>query len=314
MNELRSDVRLIEVAPQYVGQRIDNYLLRVLKGVPKSRIYRILRRGEVRVNRGRVQPDYRIQGGDQIRIPPLRLSPGPAEVFPPRFLTEQLNNTVLWEDHEVLVLNKPAGIAVHGGSGVDFGVIEILRVLRPDLPFLELTHRLDRETSGCLTLAKTPAVLRAIQAAHQTNAVDKRYLTLVRAHWERGVVSVDAPLRKYVLRGGERMVGVLEDGKRANTHFKPISLFQQASLVEVMITTGRTHQIRVHAAYIGHPIAGDEKYGNVFFNREMARHGLHRLFLHAHSISFPLGNREISVCAPLNKELKHVLEQLDMNR
>lgn len=309
--EPQANVRFIDVSSEQGGQRIDNFLLRILKGVPKSRIYRILRKGEVRVNRSRVQPDYRVQVGDKVRIPPVRVAQEKTEVSPPWPILEQLGKAVLFEDRELLVLDKPAGLAVHKGSGLDFGLIEALRALRPQAPFLELAHRLDRDTSGCLVLTKTPTTLRAIQTAQQAGAVDKRYLVLVQGDWSQGTVEVTAPLRKNTLRGGERMVEVVEGGKPAHSRFRPLSRFGKASLLEVAIITGRTHQIRVHAAYAGHPVAGDSKYGDTQFNREMTHYGLRRLFLHAHSIRFSLGNREVAVSAPLGKELKDVLEQLE---
>ncbi|MBZ4193357.1 MAG: RluA family pseudouridine synthase [Candidatus Contendobacter sp.] len=305
-------VRYLEITADYAGQRLDNFLLRELKGAPKSLIYRILRKGEVRLNGGRVQPDRRLQTGDRLRIPPVRLSePDERPLRPPPALAEQLRNAVLYEDREILVLDKPAGLAVHKGSGLDYGVIELLRAMRPDDPFLELAHRLDRDTSGCLALARTPAALRLIQQAFRVGQVEKRYLALVCGYWNHGPREVNQPLRRNVLRGGERMVEVLEDGKPARTRFQPVSLFKPASLLEANILTGRTHQIRVHAAHVGHPVAGDDKYGDAGFNRLMAeQYGLHRLFLHAHSLNLPLGGREIAVSAPLDNDLKTVLSHL----
>jgi 23S rRNA pseudouridine955/2504/2580 synthase len=305
--------RLIEVAANHAGQRIDNFLLRTLKGVPKSLIYRLLRQGAVRVNRARIRPDYRVQTGDQLRIPPLRLPATGEQVPPPPALLARLRDAVLWEDRDLLVLDKPAGIAVHKGSGLAFGVIELVRTLRPELSFLELAHRLDRETSGCLVLAKTPAALRAIHDALRAGQLDKRYLALVRGRWEQGIREVAAPLRK-VLRSGEHLMEVAEEGKPAITRFKPVSLFRQASLLEVQLNTGRTHQIRVHAAYCNHPVAGDDKYGAAGFNREMQQYGLRRLFLHAHSLVIVLGGREIAVSAPLDEELRRVLGHVETQR
>jgi 23S rRNA pseudouridine955/2504/2580 synthase len=305
-------VRHLEISPEYTGQRLDNFLLRELKGAPKSLIYRILRTGEVRLNGGRVQPRQRLQAGDVLRIPPVRLAEPDARPFrPPPGLAERLREAVLYEDRDLLVLDKPAGLAVHKGSGVDYGIIEILRALRPEEPFLELAHRLDRETSGCLALARTPTALRQIQEAFREGRVEKRYLALVQGHWNLGSHQVNQPLRRNVLRGGERMVEALDDGKPALTRFRPVSLHAPASLLEVCIATGRTHQIRVHAAHIGYPLAGDDKYGDVAFNRMMAEgYGLHRLFLHAHSLNLPLGGREIAVSAPLDAELKAMLDLL----
>ena len=305
-------VRHLEITPTHAGQRLDNFLLRELKGAPKSLIYRILRRGEVRLNGGRVQPSQRLQAGDVLRIPPVRLGEREERTLRPSpGLADRLRQAVLYEDRDLLVLDKPAGLAVHKGSGVDFGVIELLRAMRPEEPFLELAHRLDRETSGCLMLARTPAVLRLIQEALRAGQVEKRYLALVGGYWNHGPREVNLPLRRNVLRGGERMVAVTDDGKPALTKFWPVSLFKPASLLEAMIATGRTHQIRVHAARVGHPLAGDDKYGDAAFNRIMAeQHGLRRLFLHAHSLSLLLGGREIAVSAPLDADLKQVLDSL----
>jgi len=305
--------RLLEVGADHAGQRIDNYLLRLLKGVPKSLVYRLLRKGEVRVNSGRIRPDYRLQHGDRVRLPPLRL-PAPDEpVPPPPALLARLKEAVLWEDQELLVLNKPAGIAVHKGSGLDFGVIELARALWPHLTSLELAHRLDRETSGCLVLAKTPAALRAVHAALRAGAVDKRYLALVCGRWQYGAYEVAAPLRK-VVRGGERLMEVAEPGKPARTRFQPVSIWPQASLLEVTLATGRTHQIRVHAAWCGHPVAGDDKYGDAACNQSLRDYGLRRLFLHAHSIAIALGGRELMLSAPLDEDLRRVVEQLESGR
>ena len=305
-------VRYLELASNYAGQRLDNFLLRELKGAPKSLIYRIVRKGEVRLNGRRVQPDHRLQTGDVLRIPPVRLTEQAERPFQPSLgLAEQLQAAVLYEDREILVLNKPAGLAVHKGSGVDYGVIEALRALRPNEVFLELAHRLDLETSGCLALAKTAVALRLIQDAFRTGQVEKRYLALVRGYWNHGPREVNLPLRRNLLRGGERMVEVMDDGKPPLTRFSPVSLFKPASLLEVRITTGRTHQIRVHAAHLDHPLAGDGKYGNARFNQIMTEQcGLRRLFLHAHSLDLPLGGRAIAVSAPLDAELKAVLDHL----
>lgn len=309
-------VRHLDIAAEYVGQRVDNFLLRELKGAPKSLIYRLVRTGQVRLNGGRTQPTQRLQAGDVLRIPPVRLGERDDRPFQPSpGLAERLQGAILYEDRDVLVLNKPSGLAVHKGSGVDHGLIEALRALRPDEAFLELAHRLDRETSGCLALARTPGALRQIQVAFRAGQVEKRYLALVRGHWNHGPREVNQPLRRNVLRGGERMVEVLDDGKPALTRFRPVSLHQPASLLEARIATGRTHQIRVHAAHVGHPLAGDDKYGDTDFNRLMAdQYGLHRLFLHAHSLHIPLGGREIAVSAPLDADLKAVLDQLGSAR
>lgn len=303
-------VRLLEVRSEEAGQRIDNFLLRHFKGVPKSVIYRILRKGEVRVNRARTRPDYRLQMGDKIRIPPVRVPDPETSPRLPRPLLAQLKTTILYEDQDILIINKPPGIAVHKGSGIDFGIIEALRNLRPDLIFLQLAHRLDRDTSGCLLLAKNASVLRTVHAQLQAGQVQKRYFALVKGHWRHGTLELSVPLRKS-LRGGERMVKVTAAGKAAKTRFKPLRFFPQASLLEACLATGRTHQIRVHANYLEHPLAGDDKYGDGHFNRTMAGYGLNRLFLHAHSLTLRLGGQTLAVSAPLHPSLKHVLDQLE---
>lgn len=305
-------VRHLQVNAASIGQRLDNFLLRELKGAPKSLIYRLVRTGQVRVNGGRVKVEQRLQAGDVVRIPPVRLGALPALVPPrPPQQVERLRQAIIYEDAELLVLNKPSGLAVHKGSGLEYGIIELLRQLRPHEPFLELAHRLDRQTSGCLLLARTPTALRHIQQGLRSGTVEKRYLALVRGQWQHGVYAVQQPLRRNVLRGGERMVEVADDGKPALTTFRPVNVHPHASLLEAQIATGRTHQIRVHAAHVGHPLAGDEKYGDRVFNRWLLEHcGLRRLFLHAHSVQLQLGGREIAVSAPLDEELKAVINQL----
>jgi 23S rRNA pseudouridine955/2504/2580 synthase len=310
-----SAVRMLEVGTEDAGQRIDNFLLRHLKGVPRSLIYRILRRGEVRVNKGRSKPDYRVQAGDQVRIPPVRTA-APSGRVPGEGAGDRLAQRILYEDERLLVIDKPAGMAVHGGSGLSFGVIEALRAARPEAHFLELVHRLDRDTSGCLLIAKKRSELRSLHELLRQGAVDKRYLALVRGRWDRGERLIDAPLLKGQTRGGERIVTVDAAGKTADSRFRPVEVFHDASLVEVDLGTGRTHQIRVHGAHVGHPVAGDEKYGDAEFNRRMRDLGLKRLFLHAQSIGFsdPLSGREVHVSTPLPEELRSVLERLNAGR
>lgn len=302
-------VRTVQVAAEQAGQRIDNFLLRQLKGLPKSRVYRILRRGEVRVNGSRVRPDYRLRSGDTLRIPPLRLEHS-EPLRPPDRVMARLRDAILYEDADIIALNKPSGLAVHRGSGLGYGLIEALRMLRPEQAFLELVHRLDRDTSGCLLLAKTPEGLRAAHEALRSGTADKRYLTLVRGHWNRGSELVRLPLSRNLLRGGERLVGVDQAGRPALTRFVPVTIGADASLLEAVIGTGRTHQIRVHAAALEHPVAGDDKYGDDAFNRAMKARGLKRLFLHAHSLGLPLCGRDIDISAPLDDDLQQVLEQL----
>jgi 23S rRNA pseudouridine955/2504/2580 synthase len=304
-------VREIEVGEEGVGQRIDNFLLKTLKGVPKSRIYRILRKGEVRVNRGRIKPEYRLKIGDLVRIPPIRVSKTKEQVAPGERILRLLEQSILYEDKGLLVLNKPSGLAVHGGSGVSFGVIEGMRALRPDARFLELAHRLDRDTSGCLVIAKKRSALRAFHELLRGGGMDKYYLALVKGRWQGGKRRVEAPLRKNVLKSGERVVRVSEDGKPSLSIFSPVSIYKDCSLMRVKLVTGRTHQVRVHAQFCGHPIAGDDKYGDAAFNREMASLGLKRLFLHAAQLHFTLpDSATIHVEAPLEAGLQTLLKNL----
>lgn len=306
-------VKMIEIDASYAGQRIDNFLLARLKGAPKSLIYRILRKGEVRVNKGRIKPDYRLQTGDIVRVPPVRLTQGKPQRPADRVL-DQVAKSIIHEDKRLLILNKPSGLAVHGGSGVSYGLIEALRALRPEAPYLELVHRLDRETSGCLMVAKKRSALRQLHELLREGRVDKHYLALIQGHWGGGDRIIDEPLRKNTLRSGERVVIVSEDGKPARSLFRPLAMSERASLMEVRLETGRTHQIRVHAAAAGHPLAGDDKYGNSAFNTDMQALGLKRLFLHAHRLGFTLPDdgQQIRVTAPLAVELETILQKLDL--
>ena len=265
------------------------------------------------MNKGRIKPSYRLQAGDLVRVPPIRLEE-PKKVSPNEKTLNNISESVLYEDKRFLILNKPRGLAVHGGSGLSFGLIEALRVLRPEAPFLELAHRLDRETSGCLLIAKKRSALRTVHELLRNNQIDKRYLALLKGEWTGGERNIEAPLRKNTLKSGERIVRVANDGKSALSRFRPLLVRAEASLVEVKLETGRTHQIRVHAAFAGHPIAGDEKYGDVQFNTAMKQYGLRRLFLHARSLQFemPDDGQRINVQAPLSDELKTVLRNLDM--
>jgi 23S rRNA pseudouridine955/2504/2580 synthase len=301
---------MLQIDHAHVGQRIDNYLLRILRGVPRSRIYRILRKGEVRVNGARIKPDYRVQAGDTLRLPPLRMAAQSAPSRPPDRVLDQLTSAIVHEDAEVLVINKPSGLAVHKGSGLDYGVIEALRFLRPQQAFLELVHRLDRDTSGCLLVAKTPQALKYLHTALRTGTVEKRYLLLVAGQWQHGHKTVDLPLSKNVLQSGERMVVVSEQGRQAQTRFQPLTVRRRVSWLEAQLATGRTHQIRVHAAALGHPIAGDTKYGDRAFNHWLKTQGLQRLFLHAHSLSLDWEGRELAVSAPLEAGLQAVLDRV----
>ncbi|MGB5261437.1 MAG: 23S rRNA pseudouridine(955/2504/2580) synthase RluC [Gammaproteobacteria bacterium] len=304
-------VRQVSVTADEAGQRIDNFLARHLKGVPRSHIYRILRRGEVRVNSGRIKAQYKVCAGDTVRIPPVRVASAGA-LRAVRVPAGGLAGFILFENPHCLVLNKPAGMAVHGGSGISQGVIEVLRAERPAAPYLELAHRLDRDTSGCLVIAKRRSFLRALHEQLRSGAVEKYYLALVAGEWGGGVRTVEAPLRKNTLQGGERIVRVDAAGKTAMTVFRPVDRFRGATLVEAVLHTGRTHQIRVHAAHIGHPLAGDAKYGDRIFNTAMREAGLRRMFLHAHRVVFDdPGGEVVDISVPLDDGLKAVLDQLE---
>jgi 23S rRNA pseudouridine955/2504/2580 synthase len=309
-----SAVREVEVGEEEVGQRIDNFLLKSLKGVPKSRIYRILRKGEVRVNRGRIKPEYRLKLGDLVRIPPVRVSEAKPAAIPGERILRLLEQSILYEDKGLLILNKPSGLAVHGGSGISFGVIEGLRALRPEARFLELAHRLDRDTSGCLVIAKKRSILRAFHQLLRDGGMDKHYLALLKGRWQGRKRRIDVPLRKNTLKSGERIVKVSEDGKPSLSIFSPVTIYKDCSLVRVKLVTGRTHQVRVHAQHCGHPIAGDDKYGDAAFNRLMAERGLKRLFLHASELRFTLPEgATIHVEAPLEPKLANLLRQLEQD-
>ena len=344
-------VRRVTVGEDDAGSRLDRFLTRQYPEVPRSRLFRIVRKGEVRVNGKRADIDTRLTSGDEVRLPPVRLEPlapkeavaagttgttgttrsagsaapgaAPGSGAPrpaprsrvPASLIATVTGAILHEDERLLVINKPAGLAVHGGSGLSFGVIEALRAARPDeRDTLELVHRLDRDTSGVLLIARKPAVLRMLHAGlREGEGFEKRYLALVKGSWQLGKKRIDAPLRTDLRVGGERTVKVQASGKSATSDFRPVQGFGRiASLLEVSILTGRTHQIRVHAAYAGHPVAGDPKYGDVEFNKEMREYGLERMFLHASSLSFVWPDRgtEFSVNAPLPPELARVIDAL----
>lgn len=303
---------MLEVSPEFAGQRIDNFLRNQLKGVPKTLIYRILRKGEVRVNKGRIKPEYKLQAGDLVRVPPLRLAERDEPAPLAQGLLERLEAAIVYEDKALIVLNKPAGIAVHGGSGLSYGVIEALRQLRPDAKELELVHRLDRDTSGLLMVAKKRSMLRHLHQELRGDGVDKRYMALVRGRWETGKKQVNAPLLKNTLRSGERMVEVTDEGKEALTLFRVLRRFGDfATLVEVRPVTGRTHQIRVHARHAGHAIAGDSKYGDEDFSREIRELGGKRLFLHAYGLKVPLPDGgELNLEAPVDEVWSQTLGKL----
>ncbi len=299
-------VQFIEITDSNAGQRLDNFLLSLEKGVPKSRIYRALRKGEVRVNKGRKKQTYKLQLGDTVRIPPLRVTEKTISNTVSDFLRQQLNESILHEDDDLLILNKPSGIAVHAGSGIDQGIIEALRIIRAELPFLELVHRLDRDTSGCLLLAKSRTSLLHLQQQMVEHDINKRYLTLLKDSWGQEEKTVIAPLLKNTVSAGERMVQVNDEGKYAETLFIPLQQFPSAQLTEVVLFTGRTHQIRVHAKHIGHPLAGDDKYGQRAFNKQMKKAGLKRLFLHAWKlgITHPNTNEALQIEAPIPMPLQ----------
>jgi 23S rRNA pseudouridine955/2504/2580 synthase len=314
MNETPSGaaVQWLEVDAENAGQRIDNFLFTRLKGVPKSHVYRILRTGEVRRNGGRIRAQDRLDAGDRIRVPPIRLAEREAVAMPGKLLRSRIEPRILFEDAELLVINKPAGMAVHGGSGVSFGVIEALREIRPDARSLELVHRLDRDTSGCLLIAKKRSALRILHEQFRGDDVQKVYLALLAGAWARTRWIVDAPLQKNVLQSGERLVKVSREGKSAVTEFRRRERYAHATLVEARPVTGRTHQIRVHAQHMGHPLAGDERYGDENANREFKRLGLKRLFLHslATSLRHPKTGELLRFEAPLDDDLAAFLAVL----
>jgi 23S rRNA pseudouridine955/2504/2580 synthase len=314
----RSSVQQHVVGEDGTGQRLDRVLARLLPGVPATRIFRLIRKGEVRVNGKRARPEQRLVSGDRVRVPPVHARSESAQVLAaggvarvPPALIARVTAAIVHEDERLLVLDKPAGLAVHGGSGLSYGVIEALRAARPREP-LELAHRLDRDTSGILMIARKPAALRVLHELLREGAVRKSYLALVAGRWQLGRKLIDAPLQTEARVRGERTVRVGVGGKSARTQFALVQQFGAiASLVEATLETGRTHQIRVHAAYCGHPVAGDLKYGDPAVNAALRELGLARMFLHAHSVSFdwPQGG-QVSISAPLPAELRRVLDAL----
>ena len=298
-----------------LGQRIDNYLQRVMKGVPKPRIYRALRKGEVRVNKKRVKPEFKLSIGDSVRIPPIGVKDDSVPATPGSRFVELLESRILFEDSELMVVNKPSGIAVHGGSGVQLGLIEALRSMRPGNSFLELVHRIDKETSGCLMVAKKRATLLALHQQLREGGMQKQYTALLDGRWSGREHLIDAPLKKNVAASGERFVRVAVDGKASKTLFHVENRFENATLVSAKPITGRTHQIRVHAQFAGHPILGDQRYGETERNKQAKKAGLKRLFLHAHSLAFTLPGSEriFRVEAPLDAELQKVIDALEKN-
>jgi 23S rRNA pseudouridine955/2504/2580 synthase len=313
----KSPVILRQITADEAGQRIDNFLMRHFKNVPRSRVYRLLRKGEVRINRKRVDAEYRIQEGDEVRLPPVRIEAGeePGSAGPGRpssSLMDLLERAVIFQDKHLLVIDKPAGVAVHGGSGMSFGVIEALRASRPR-ETLELVHRLDRDTSGVLLVARDRSTLTALHALIRNGGMHKTYLGLVAGSWQLGTKRIDAPLATDNRQHGERHVRVAATGKDSTSIFKPVTFFGSlATLMEVDIPTGRTHQIRVHASFAGHPLLGDDKYGDHERNAELKRHGLKRTFLHAQSVAFewPGSGVPFHASAPLPNELAAVLDAI----
>ena len=302
------------IGPEAEGQRLDNYLIRIAKGVPKSHVYRIVRQGEVRVNKGRVAVDYRLAAGDQVRIPPMRLAeraPTPLATVPAAALPP-----ILFEDEHLMAVDKPAGLAAHGGSGIAFGLIERVRSARPNQPFLELVHRLDRETSGILLLAKSRRALLGLHEDLREGRVEKRYSVLVSGDWVNDRQHIRLPLTKYVNRHGERRVSVDAEGMESHTVFSLIKRYGRFSLLEADLKTGRTHQIRVHLSHLGFPIIGDDKYGDFELNKRVARGidtpRLARMFLHAGATQFkhPVTSRPMALEAPLPSECTQFLKGL----
>ena len=319
MNDLSKDsVNHLAVGEQGAGQRVDNFLLRVLKGVPKSHIYRILRSGEVRLNRKRVKPDARLALGDELRIPPIRTA---VEASASRPTARPIALSILYEDDAMIAIDKPPGLAVHGGSGIAFGLIEQLRATRPREKFLELVHRLDRDTSGVLLVAKKRAALVGLHAALRDGAIDKRYAVLVKGKWRDAKRTVDLPLTKFLTGEGERRVRVERStGKHARTVFLRQKVWPDAidpvTLLEAELHTGRTHQIRVHLTHLGFPLAGDDKYGDFAWNKLLARQGLKRMFLHASRLALlhPIDARPLAFHAPLPADLAAFVRRLDAPR
>lgn len=304
-----SKAQLIEITDIYEGQRLDNFLMKLLKKVPKSHIYRIIRKGEVRVNKGRCPAKRKLIVGDIVRIPPLKMAKEKQLTCAPHYLISCLKRNILFEDDAMLVINKPSGFAVHGGSGISSGIIEALRELRVDSRFLELVHRLDRDTSGCLIIAKKRKALCTLHEYFRGDGVKKSYLALLCGRWKKKKLMVDQPLLKNISQGGERMVKVSTSGKPSKTLFRRIALYPDTTLVEASPYTGRTHQIRVHAAWLGHAIIGDKRYGKNQPDKDFKHPRHQRLFLHAHKLQFahPVSGEMLHLVAPLPDNLQVLL-------
>jgi len=309
----RPKVRYITIDGEDAGQRIDNFLLRTLKGVPKSHLYRLMRKGEIRVNKKRIKPVYKLLIDDEVRIAPIRVSEQKDTVSTGLNIVANLEKQILFEDDRLIVINKPSGMAVHGGSGLSFGLIEALRALRPDARMLELVHRLDRDTSGCLVVAKKRSALRNLHEQLRNKTVQKFYHALVKGHWPTKLTRVTEALKKNDLKSGERVVVVdNQQGKESETRFRVMERYRGATLVRAFPVTGRTHQIRVHCQVSGHSIAMDAKYGHEDFDEQMKSKGLKRLFLHAASIEFthPSTEERLKIEAPLEPSLEKLLSKL----
>ncbi|MDF2155965.1 23S rRNA pseudouridine(955/2504/2580) synthase RluC [Vibrio sp. CAU 1672] len=311
MNEIRTKVQFVDIDDDMAGQRIDNFLRNQLKEVPKSMIYRIVRKGEVRVNKKRIKAEYKLQAGDVVRVPPVTIEKKADDVAPSTKLNRvaELEQMIIFEDDHLLILNKPSGTAVHGGSGLKFGAIEALRALRPQARFLELVHRIDRDTSGILLVAKKRSALRHLQAQFREKTVKKFYYALVMGQWKASCKAVTAPLLKNEVNS---IVRVNPNGKPSETRFKIIEKFADATLIQASPITGRTHQIRVHTQYTGHPIAWDDRYGDRRFDAYIGKLGLDRLFLHAANIKFihPSTEKWMEINAPMEPKLEKVLAAL----
>lgn len=302
-------VQFLEIDDSHAGQRVDNFLINLLKGVPKTHIYRIVRKGEVRINKGRCEVSYKLKHGDIIRVPPIRVAEKNDPPIIQPSLRFNLENQILYEDEGFIVLNKPSGFAVHGGSGVNSGIIEALRQIRPQQKFLELVHRLDKETSGCLLIAKKRSVLNILHDFFRGDGIQKTYIALLVGQFQRKKQIVDVPLLKNVAQSGERLVTVSKAGKSAETLFTRLKQFEHATLVHAAPKTGRTHQIRVHAAWLGHPIVGDTRYGEDAVNKTFKNRGYKRLFLHAEQLRFnhPISGTPLHFSAPLPEDLVELL-------
>tara|TARA_R110000782_G_scaffold235939_6_gene322015 strand:+ start:4345 stop:5298 length:954 start_codon:yes stop_codon:yes gene_type:complete len=301
----------IVISADNAGQRIDNFLIRYFGKIPKSRVYQMLRKGEVRINSGRIKQTYKLEEGDILRVPPVYLDEQ-GHTVPTRSLQQKIADSIIFEDEGLIIINKPAGIVVHSGSGQSHGVIEAFRAMGDNYKKLELVHRLDKDTSGCLILAKSIPVLRQLHTAMNNNEIAKSYCALLAGRMTKKKITVDSPLSKNTISSGERIVTVDENGKSAVTMLSRERVFQSSTLANIKLITGRTHQIRVHSASIDHPVIGDMKYGNRIINREYKKLGLKRMFLHAKSLRFtsPVTQQPLSIDAPLGSELSAFLQQL----